>query len=93
MIRKSALCTCLLLGAAMAAMGQTMMENQDKFQSVDPGIRIAACTALIEVRVLISTEKLSVIYNNRGSAYSSKHDYDLAIQDFTEAIRLTPNTA
>ena len=29
-------------------------------------------------------------YYNRGSAYSNKRDYDGAIKDFDEAIRLDP---
>jgi len=32
-------------------------------------------------------------YNNRGNAYAKKGDYDKAISDFTEAIRLEPNLA
>ena len=36
-------------------------------------------------------KNLSVIYNNRGTAYDDKGDYDRAIQDFNEAIHLNPN--
>ena len=32
-------------------------------------------------------------YNNRGLAYYYKGDYDRAIQDYDEAIRLNPNFA
>jgi tetratricopeptide (TPR) repeat protein len=32
-------------------------------------------------------------YNNRGNAYSDKGDYDRAIADYTQAIRLAPNVA
>jgi len=89
-IRKSALCTCLLLGAAMAAMGCSRQENVNKCRSADPDTRIAGCTALIQAGQ-DATENLSVIYNNRGTAYDDKGDYDRAIQDFNEAIHLSPN--
>ena len=34
--------------------------------------------------------KSALAYNNRGVAWSVKKDYDRAIADFTEAIRLDP---
>jgi tetratricopeptide (TPR) repeat protein len=89
-IRKLTLCACLLLGAAMAAMGQNRQESLNKCQSVDPDAKITGCTALIQAGQN-TTENLSVIYNNRGTAYDDKGDYDHAIQDFNEAIHLNPN--
>jgi tetratricopeptide (TPR) repeat protein len=89
-IRKSALCTCVLLGAAMAATGQSRQENLTECQSGDTDSRIAGCTALIQAGQ-DTTKNLSVIYNNRGSAYNGKRDYDRAIQDYNEAIRLNPS--
>jgi tetratricopeptide (TPR) repeat protein len=88
-IRKSALSTCLLLGAAMAAMGQSRQESLDKCRSADSDTKISGCTALIQASQ-DTRENLSVIYNNRGSAYDDKGDYDHAIQDFNEAIHLKP---
>ena len=32
-------------------------------------------------------------YNTRGMSYAEKGDYDRAIADFTEAIRLDPNAS
>jgi tetratricopeptide (TPR) repeat protein len=89
-ICKSALCTRLLLGAAIAAMGQSRQESLNKCQSVDPDVKITGCTALIQAGQ-DTTKNLSVIYNNRGIAYDDKGDYDRAIQDFNEAIQLDPN--
>jgi tetratricopeptide (TPR) repeat protein len=33
------------------------------------------------------------MFNNRGNAWSSKHEFDRAIADFNEAIRLDPSRA
>ncbi len=90
MVRNSAICICLSLGAAMAAMGQSRQENLNKCRSVDPNAKITGCTALIQAGQ-DTTENLSVIYNNRGTAYDDEGDYDRAIQDFNEAIHLNPN--
>jgi len=38
-------------------------------------------------------ENLAITYNNRGNAYRNKREYDRAIQDYNEAIRLNPNYA
>jgi tetratricopeptide (TPR) repeat protein len=92
-IGKPALCTCLLLGAAMAAMGQSLQENWEKCKSVDLDTRIAGCTAVIQsglLTALLPSEKLSNIYVNRGTAYYNKGDYNRAIQDYDQAIRLDP---
>jgi tetratricopeptide (TPR) repeat protein len=91
-IGKPALWASLMLGAAMAAMGQSRQENLNKCKSPDPDTRIAGCTALIQAGQ-DTTENLSVIYNNRGSANVSKRAYDRAIQDYDEAIRLSPSIA
>jgi tetratricopeptide (TPR) repeat protein len=91
-IGKPALRTCLLLGAAMTAIGCSDLENLSKCRSVDPDTRIAGCTALIQSGHL-TAGNLSTIYNNRGTAYSGKSDHGRAIQDFNEAILLSPNHA
>jgi lipoprotein NlpI len=88
-IRKLALCACLLLGTASAAMGQSRQESLNKCRSVHPDVKITGCTALIQAGQ-DTKENLSVIYNNRGAAYDDKRDYDHAIQDYNEAIRLNP---
>lgn len=89
MIGKPALC-CLLLGAAMTAIGCSRLENAQRCASVEPETRIAACTALIEAGHN-TAESLSAYYTNRGTAYNSHRDYARAIEDHNEAIRLNPN--
>ncbi|KAA6463006.1 tetratricopeptide repeat protein [Acidobacteria bacterium AB60] len=91
-IRKRVLCVCLLFGAALAATGCSSQEDLSKCRSTDPDIKIAGCTALIQTGN-VTTQDLSTFYNNRGAAYFDKHDFDRAIQDYNEAIRLNPKLA
>lgn len=76
----------------MAAMGCSTLDNAVKCRSADPDTKVAGCTALIESGRL-PTKNLSIVYFNRGTAYSTKGDHDHAIQDFSVAIRLNPNYA
>ena len=52
-------------------------------------VRINGCTALIDARQGTTTT-LAIAYNNRGNAYTAKSDYDHAIQDFDQSIKLNP---
>jgi tetratricopeptide (TPR) repeat protein len=93
-IGKSAVCTFLVLSAAMAAMGQSMRENLEKCKSVDSDTKITGCTALIQGGLLTSllmARNMPIIYVNRGTAYYNKGDYDRAIHDYDQTIRLNPN--
>jgi tetratricopeptide (TPR) repeat protein len=54
--------------------------------------RISSCTALIQSGQL-SGARMSWAYSNRGSAYTDKKDYDLAIADFDQVIRFDPKDA
>lgn len=92
MIVKSTLYTCLLLCTALAAVGQSRRENLKSCLSSDPDASIAGCTALIQAGKE-STSSLAGVYNHRGNAYIRKGDYDRAIQDRDEEIRLNPNDA
>jgi tetratricopeptide (TPR) repeat protein len=38
-------------------------------------------------------ENVAIAFYNRALAYESKEKYDLAIADYSEAIRLNPNDA
>lgn len=91
-IGRPALCTCILLGLTMIATGCRSQENLSKCRSADADTKIAGCTALIQAGKGTS-EDLSTFYNNRGAAYDDKRDYDHAILDYNEAIRLNPSLA
>jgi tetratricopeptide (TPR) repeat protein len=54
--------------------------------------RIDGCTAIIHDGQR-STHALTVAHNNRGNAYAAKGDYDRAIQDFDQSIRLNGSYA
>jgi tetratricopeptide (TPR) repeat protein len=51
-------------------------------------VQIKNCTALIQGRETIKTRVIA--YNNRGIAYFEQQDYEHAIADYDEAIRLDP---
>jgi tetratricopeptide (TPR) repeat protein len=89
---KVGFCACLLLGAALAAVAQSRRESLKKCVSSDPDTSIAGCTALIQTG-RESTASLVGAYSRRASAYMRKSDYDRAIQDYDDAIRLNPNDA
>jgi Flp pilus assembly protein TadD len=44
------------------------------------------------MRPFASIRILPFAYKNRGSAYTKQHNFDKAISDFTEAIRIDPNS-
>lgn len=51
---------------------------------------IAACTRAIDSHTLAQANQANAYYN-RGCEYRTKDEFDLAIADFTEAIRLDPS--
>jgi lipoprotein NlpI/predicted aspartyl protease len=57
-----------------------------------PDAGIAACTAAI-MSGQLSSENLGITYSNRGNAWRIKGEYDKAIADYDEAIRLNPQDA
>jgi tetratricopeptide (TPR) repeat protein len=84
---------------AMVALGQDTHEDMQKCQSGSPDARISSCTNLIQAGLLTTLEtglflpeRRSVVYNNRGVAYTDKGDYERAIRDYNEAIHLNPTS-
>ena len=55
-----------------------------------PDYPIQGCTAVIQAGRQI-LDRLAFAYNNRGVAYRLKAEYDKAIADFDEAIKLRPD--
>ena len=61
--------------------------NECSGSGVEPDQAIKSCTEFL--RSASTTDKsLAIAFTNRGRAYLKKGDYDHAITDFSEAIRL-----
>jgi len=79
--------------AAWAQSRETQQaECANKDRSNAPDLRIGACTALIQSGTL-DAKTLAVAFYNRGAAYADNKDYDRAIADNDQAIRLDPSSA
>src|ERR1700736_6549493 len=57
-----------------------------------PDLQIGGCTTVIQSG-RESTRNLAIAFNNRGNAYHEKKEYDRAISDYDEAIKLDSNYA
>ena len=89
-------CVLWIFGAALAAAGTAAGQTDDisvcnrveePFASA-----IAACTRLINTGRLSPTE-LATVYTNRGTAHRLLRQYDHALQDQDEAVRLNPRNS
>jgi tetratricopeptide (TPR) repeat protein len=61
-------------------------------EGVSADQKLTACTALIEAR-RETPQGLVAAFNNRGIAYHNKRDYDGAIRDYDQILRLEPGNA
>src|SRR5579863_4544332 len=80
------------LGWSTLQASQTQSENWKQCTSDDPEQSLRACSALIQS----GHEKgisLAKAFYDRGLAYVRKSDYDRAIQDYDQALRLNPTFA
>jgi tetratricopeptide (TPR) repeat protein len=66
--------------------------DQDQCLSFESDVAIGGCTALIQSG-RETPDQLAAAFFNRGFAYYTKRQYDLAIQDFDQAIGLQPDAA
>jgi tetratricopeptide (TPR) repeat protein len=83
-----------LLGAAACCLASTAVAADDSALCVrgSGDDAIAACTRAIKSG-RFDRRNLAMIYSNRGLQWERKQDYDKAIKDHDEAIRLDPNYA
>jgi tetratricopeptide (TPR) repeat protein len=83
-----------LTAATISAAAQ--LSPQWQFCTGNPGIdwdtQIKSCTALIQSGTE-AKENMAIAFYNRAVAHENKEKYDLAIADYSEAIRLNPNDA
>src|SRR5215468_3408886 len=64
-------------------------EKEDCGATGNPDQSIAACARVIADDSETAANR-AVAYKNRGNAYYNKKDYDRAIADYSEAIKLDP---
>src|SRR6266487_5969350 len=82
----------LLAGAP--ALAQTPQERAwcEGEDAVSVDQRVDGCSAVIKA-ARDRSERLAETFNSRGIAYRLKGDYDRAIQDYSQAIKLNPKFA
>jgi len=80
--------------SSSAARGQTQQEFNWCIAENDPTAdqRISGCTAVIQARKL-KGKGLAFAFINRGVAYYQKRQYDQAIDNYDQAIKLNPKYA
>ena len=88
----SLVATMLALTGTAAAQQPLDHERCGGKGGVTPEQQIDACATLVGSGQL-SPQHLAGALNNRGSGYQRKQQYDRAIQDYDQAIRLNPNVA
>jgi carboxyl-terminal processing protease len=86
------LMTALACSPARAQTKQQIDWCVDKDKVFSTDLRIGGCTAVIQSGKW-SGKGLAWAFNNRGAAYHQKNDFDRAIADYSEAIRLDPKYA
>jgi tetratricopeptide (TPR) repeat protein len=87
----------VLMTGAAALLAATVARAQDMNrymecstnQIVAPELRLRVCTEVIAA-ASIPPHSLAVAFDTRGNVYLGKPDYDRAIADFDEAIKLDP---
>jgi tetratricopeptide (TPR) repeat protein len=90
-----------LLSAAILFAPQVHAQTQDQIDwcrgkgvaSSSPELMISGCTAVIRGGRKVNNDSLAAIFSNRAYAYRKKGEYNRAIQDYDQAIKLAPNLA
>lgn len=88
----SVLVAIAALFAATAPAAAASRADWDACKGDDPNRNIAACTRIIQGRGETAKDS-AIAHHQRGLSYNSKGDFDRAIADYSEAIRLEPKFA
>lgn len=81
-----------LVTSALAEMEHCQGYTPEELDTMTPANQIQWLTEELE-RCDMAAEQQAIGYNNRGRAYNNLGEYDLAINDFAQAIALNPNYA
>jgi tetratricopeptide (TPR) repeat protein len=88
----AAVCCCLAL-AFSPVYGEAQTDQRPCFDPKAPADeRVASCSELL-LSGSLSDKSTVIAYYNRGIAYQAKGREDLAIADYTAALRIDPNYA
>ncbi len=91
--RSGALATFLGIAAFVAFIGPAAASDQrDVCATTQGDEKVDACSRAIDAGIWQGRE-LAPLYLNRGQAYLDRWDFNLALSDFNQAIRLDPNLA
>src|SRR5262245_58050791 len=85
----------LSLGGVAEAQKRPTLKSLELCNGADrtsPDVQIDGCTSLIDSGKQ-TPQTLVIAYNNRGNAYMAKGEYDRAVQDYDESIKLNANYA
>jgi tetratricopeptide (TPR) repeat protein len=79
------------IGALAPAVAQTQQQIDwcSGSGGAAPDLQISGCTAVIQSGKYTG-KNLAIAFNNRGVGYYKKQDYDRAIADYDQAIRVDP---
>ncbi|MGZ6243610.1 MAG: tetratricopeptide repeat protein [Candidatus Binataceae bacterium] len=89
---RTLLAVSLLVGATLLFMLYQRDANWARCGGAAPDTRIRACTAVINSGFEFAAS-LSRAYSNRGAAYRRKGDREHALDDYDEAVRLSPTNS
>jgi tetratricopeptide (TPR) repeat protein len=92
MSAKTHLIAGALVLATIAATASAAANDKDACYKESGDVAIAACNRAI-TSSSYNGRDLAGLYINRGYEYKQKKDYDHAIQDYDQAIKINPNFA
>jgi tetratricopeptide (TPR) repeat protein len=79
-----------VLTFAATSGAQTRDENWAHCKAQDPNLAIEGCTALIQSGAE-TPANLATALANRGNAFRGKKEYEKAIRDYSQAVKLNPD--
>jgi tetratricopeptide (TPR) repeat protein len=77
--------------AAITQQSENLDKCLNKGDAFSVDARIGGCSALMQSN--LTQKYMAYAFYDRGIAFQAKRDYDRAIADYTDAIRLEPNFA